>query len=142
MGPIFRNAGAFFMRRTFKGARLYAKVFSEYVKKFPRHENQEQAREFIALINQRLEFNRYDIGCLLPLSGSHSAFGMRALRGIKLALNTYHSLHKEIRLNLIVQDSQSDEQNAVKGIQTLNKKNVNKTFFIFYSFFLIVVDLA
>jgi ABC-type branched-subunit amino acid transport system substrate-binding protein len=100
-------------------------VFSEYIKKFPRHENQEQAREFIALINQRLAFNRYDIGCLLPLSGSHAAFGMRALRGIKLALNTYHSLHKEIRLNLIVQDSQSDEQNAVKGIQTLNKKNVS-----------------
>jgi len=101
------------------------KVFSEYIKKFPRHENQEQAGEFIALINQRLAFNRNDIGCLLPLSGSHAAFGMRALRGIKLALNTYHSLHKEIRLNLIVQDSQSDEQNAVKGIQTLNKKNVS-----------------
>jgi ABC-type branched-subunit amino acid transport system substrate-binding protein len=101
------------------------KVFSEYIKKFPGHENQEQAREFIALINQRLAFNRFDIGCLLPLSGSHAVFGMRALRGIKLALNTYHSLHKEIRLNLIVQDSQSDEQNAVKGIQTLNKKNVS-----------------
>ena len=101
------------------------KVFSEYIKKFPGHENQEQAREFIALINQRLAFNRNDIGCLLPLSGSHAAFGMRALRGIKLALNTYHSLHKEIRLNLIVQDSQSDEQNAVKGVQALNKKNVS-----------------
>jgi ABC-type branched-subunit amino acid transport system substrate-binding protein len=101
------------------------KVFSEYIKKFPRHENQEQAREFIALINQRLAFNRYDIGCLLPLSGSHAAFGMRALRGIKLALNTHHSRHKGIRLNLIVQDSQSDEQNAVKGIKTLNKNNVS-----------------
>ena len=101
------------------------KVFSEYIKKFPGHENQEQAREFIALINQRLAFNRYDIGCLLPLSGSHAAFGMRALRGIKLALNTYHSLHSGIRLNLIVQDSQSDEQNAVKGVQALNKKNVS-----------------
>jgi ABC-type branched-subunit amino acid transport system substrate-binding protein len=101
------------------------KVFSEYIKKFPRHENQEQAREFVALINQRLEFNRYDIGCLLPLSGSHAAFGMRALRGIKLALNTYHSQNSGIGLNLIVQDSQSDEQNAVKGIQFLNKKNVS-----------------
>ena len=101
------------------------KVFSEYIKKFPGHENQEQAREFIALINQRLEFNRNDIGCLLPLSGSHAAFGMRALRGIKLALNIYHSLHNETHFNLIVQDSQSDEQNAVKGVQSLNKKNVS-----------------
>ncbi len=33
MGPLFRNSGAFFMRRTFKGARLYATVFSEYVSK-------------------------------------------------------------------------------------------------------------
>jgi len=101
------------------------KVFSEYIKKFPGHENQEQAEEFIALIKQRLAFNRYDIGCLLPLSGSHAAFGKRALRGVKLALNTYYSLHNETRLNLIVQDSQSDEENAVKGVQALNKKNVS-----------------
>ncbi|MBI9076882.1 MAG: 1-acyl-sn-glycerol-3-phosphate acyltransferase [Desulfatibacillum sp.] len=31
MGPIFRNCGAFFIRRTFKGAALYSKVFSEYI---------------------------------------------------------------------------------------------------------------
>jgi len=33
MGPIFRGAGAFFIRRTFKGAVLYSKVFAEYVHK-------------------------------------------------------------------------------------------------------------
>ncbi len=33
MGPIFRSAGAFFMRRTFKGAPLYARVFATYVYK-------------------------------------------------------------------------------------------------------------
>jgi glycerol-3-phosphate O-acyltransferase len=33
MGPIFRSAGAFFMRRTFKGAPLYARVFAAYVYK-------------------------------------------------------------------------------------------------------------
>ena len=33
MGPLFRAGGAFFLRRTFKGALLYAKVFSSYVHK-------------------------------------------------------------------------------------------------------------
>ena len=33
MGPIFRSAGAFFMRRTFKSAPLYASVFATYVHK-------------------------------------------------------------------------------------------------------------
>jgi glycerol-3-phosphate O-acyltransferase len=33
LGPIFRAGGAFFLRRTFRGARLYAKVFSEYIHK-------------------------------------------------------------------------------------------------------------
>ena len=33
MGPIFRSAGAFFMRRTFKGAPLYARVFASYIHK-------------------------------------------------------------------------------------------------------------
>jgi len=31
MGPLFRGGGAFFIRRTFRGAVLYAKVFSEYI---------------------------------------------------------------------------------------------------------------
>lgn len=32
MGHVFRKSGAFFIRRTFKGARLYAKIFSRYIK--------------------------------------------------------------------------------------------------------------
>jgi len=31
MGPLFRAMGAFFIRRTFRGAVLYSKVFSEYI---------------------------------------------------------------------------------------------------------------
>ena len=33
MGPLFRAGGAFFLRRTFRGAVLYAKVFAEYIHK-------------------------------------------------------------------------------------------------------------
>ena len=33
MGLIFRSSGAFFVRRSFKGAVLYAKIFSEYIYK-------------------------------------------------------------------------------------------------------------
>ncbi len=33
LGPIFRAGGAFFLRRTFKGAVLYARVFSAYIHK-------------------------------------------------------------------------------------------------------------
>lgn len=33
MGPLFRGGGAFFIRRTFRGAALYSRVFSEYVRK-------------------------------------------------------------------------------------------------------------
>ena len=32
MGTLFRKSGAFFIRRTFHGARLYAQIFSEYVR--------------------------------------------------------------------------------------------------------------
>lgn len=31
MGPLFRGGGAFFIRRTFKGAVLYSRVFAEYI---------------------------------------------------------------------------------------------------------------
>jgi glycerol-3-phosphate O-acyltransferase len=33
LGPIFRAGGAFFIRRSFRGAVLYARVFSEYIHK-------------------------------------------------------------------------------------------------------------
>ena len=33
MGPLFRAGGAFFLRRTFRGAVLYSKVFAEYIHK-------------------------------------------------------------------------------------------------------------
>jgi glycerol-3-phosphate O-acyltransferase len=33
MGPLFRNGGAFFLRRSFRGAVLYSKVFAEYIQK-------------------------------------------------------------------------------------------------------------
>lgn len=33
LGPIFRGGGAFFLRRTFKGAVLYSRVFSAYIHK-------------------------------------------------------------------------------------------------------------
>jgi len=32
IGPLFRNAGVFFMRRSFKGLELYTRVFAAYVK--------------------------------------------------------------------------------------------------------------
>lgn len=37
IGPLFRGGGAFFIRRTFKGAILYSKVFAEYVYKLLEH---------------------------------------------------------------------------------------------------------
>jgi glycerol-3-phosphate O-acyltransferase len=33
LGPIFRSGGAFFLRRTFRGAVLYSRVFSAYIHK-------------------------------------------------------------------------------------------------------------
>ncbi|MFH2219398.1 MAG: 1-acyl-sn-glycerol-3-phosphate acyltransferase [Pseudomonadota bacterium] len=33
MGPLFRGGGAFFIRRTFRGAVLYSRVFAEYIYK-------------------------------------------------------------------------------------------------------------
>ncbi|RPJ71331.1 MAG: hypothetical protein EHM15_10740, partial [Desulfobacteraceae bacterium] len=33
LGPLFRRGGAFFIRRTFRGAVLYAHTFAEYIHK-------------------------------------------------------------------------------------------------------------
>jgi glycerol-3-phosphate O-acyltransferase len=57
MGPLFRRGGAFFIRRSFRGAVLYSKVFAEYVHKI---------LEEGYTIEQFIEGGRSRTGKLLP----------------------------------------------------------------------------
>ena len=100
------------------------KAFSAFAEKYPHHENIKQAQRLIADINKLSVYSRYTIGCLLPLSGSFSIYGNRALKGVELAFNQFNALNPESSLKLIVKDTASDPVKAVAAVKELVEENV------------------
>ncbi len=83
-------------------------VLDEFLQRYPEHENRILAESLIEEIKKNAVFNRYTIGCLLPLSGPYEVFGNRALKGIELALAQFSSQSDTPPINIIVKDSGAD----------------------------------
>jgi outer membrane PBP1 activator LpoA protein len=64
-------------------------ALENFLDQFPEHENAMLAEDLIKQIKESALFNRYTIGCLLPLSGPYQAVGSQALKGIELALERF-----------------------------------------------------
>lgn len=99
-------------------------VLSEFIEKFPDHENTQQAVTLIEEFNTQLSYERYTIGCLLPLSGRYKAFGRKALKGIELAKWQFDSSGFHPSINIIIKDTASDPEKAALAVKQLSEKNV------------------
>ncbi len=99
-------------------------ALSKFVKKFPEHENSQQAKELLEEIKQRSLYNRYTVGCLLPLSGPYKIFGNRALKGIELAMNQFSSQNIHPEVKILVKDTESDQDKSLKAVKDLSKEHV------------------
>jgi ABC-type branched-subunit amino acid transport system substrate-binding protein len=100
------------------------KVFSEFIENFPDHERAQAAQSLIEEINARFVFKRRQIGCLLPLSGLYEKFGRRALRGIQFALDQFNSQSNQPDFELIVNDTGSEPQIAIRELSQLDAEGV------------------
>jgi len=99
-------------------------VLSEFIEKFPEHENTQEAVNLIEEFNAQLSYERYTIGCLLPLSGRYKAFGNKALKGIELAKWRFDSSGFHPSINIIIKDTASDPEKTALAVKQLSKKNV------------------
>jgi ABC-type branched-subunit amino acid transport system substrate-binding protein/predicted negative regulator of RcsB-dependent stress response len=99
-------------------------VLSEFIEKFPAHENVEQAKNLIADIHQKSIYSRYTIGCLLPLSGPYKLYGNRVLNGIELALNRFSQKNPNPSIKIIVKDTESDPVRTARAVRELFDENV------------------
>jgi ABC-type branched-subunit amino acid transport system substrate-binding protein/Tfp pilus assembly protein PilF len=100
-------------------------TFSKLTTNFPHHEKKREAQELIEEINERLTFKRRRIGCLLPLSGPYGAFGNRALKGIQFALNQFNSKSNQPAFEIIVKDTRSDPEAAIKAVRQFDENRVS-----------------
>lgn len=104
------------------------RIFSEFIAKFADHEYISQVRQSLSEIQTvSSEYNRYTLGCLLPLSGTYEVFGNKALRGVKLALTEAMDPVQnpgQPGVNILVRDDASDPGQAVRAIGELDNEKV------------------
>jgi branched-chain amino acid transport system substrate-binding protein len=94
-------------------------AFEEFINQYPEHENAALAKDLIKQIQENALFNRYTIGCLLPLSGPYQAVGLRALKGLELALERFSVQSSGPQMNIIVKDSRGDPDQTRLAMQEL-----------------------
>jgi ABC-type branched-subunit amino acid transport system substrate-binding protein len=91
---------------------------------FPDHPKGPEADTLIAELNQKLSFAPQTLGCLLPLSGSHQAYGQRVLNAIEMALSLLQGGENPVAIKLIVKDTASNDKRAVQEVQALAREQV------------------
>ncbi|MEW6674262.1 MAG: ABC transporter substrate-binding protein [Thermodesulfobacteriota bacterium] len=99
-------------------------IFSTFIDNYPDHEYRAQAETLLKELVKNYEFNRYAIGCLLPLSGPYKLYGQRALSAIQLAMvqHTRETCNPDLRL--IIKDTGSDPDKSVQAVRELAGENV------------------
>jgi ABC-type branched-subunit amino acid transport system substrate-binding protein len=99
-------------------------ILAEFINRYPEHENRILAESLIDEIKNNVVFNRYTVGCLLPLSGSYQSFGQRALKGIELALTQFSSQSDNPPINIIIKDTGADPDKTMMALQELYQSQV------------------
>lgn len=101
------------------------KALTDFTDVFPAHENAGQARDIIERLERIPAYNRYTIGCLLPLSGPYKKYGQKALRGIEIALANFGTVSGEPSVNIVIKDTRSDPRTAVRAVEEFANENVS-----------------
>jgi branched-chain amino acid transport system substrate-binding protein len=94
-----------------------------FLERYPDHREADTAREMIADFMRKSIYDRYTIGCLLPLSGPYKVFGERALDGIEFAFSRFSEGRQET-YRLLVRDTGADPQMMETAFQELMAENV------------------
>ncbi|MFV9645133.1 MAG: penicillin-binding protein activator [Desulfobacterales bacterium] len=100
------------------------KILSQFIERFPGHENALKAQRLIEEIRKKGVYSKYTIGCLLPLSGPYERFGRKALKGIELAMNQFCSQGIQSAVKLIIKDTESDADKAASAVKELFEEHV------------------
>lgn len=95
-----------------------------FLERFPAHEYAPQARALVEQLADKVAYDRYALGCLLPLSGPYKLYGTRALDGIQLAFSEVNTRQNGLPVRLVVKDTGSDPNQAARAMLALAEAKV------------------
>jgi ABC-type branched-subunit amino acid transport system substrate-binding protein len=99
-------------------------ALSRMVQRFPNHAQTSEARSLLETLSRKTRPERYAIGCLLPLTGVHKAYGEQALRGIELALSLASENKDNSPFQIVIKDMASDPDKAASIVKELCEAKV------------------
>ena len=82
----------------------------------------EQARRILQQIISRRKVNKDTIGAVLPLTGKHSRYAQKTLRGLQLSLGIFNKTGRSL-YKLAVVDSESNPDSARRAVERLVIEN-------------------
>jgi len=100
------------------------KQLSAFVEEFPDHAMMPTAEELLSQLAREFEYQRHTIGCLLPLTGRFKKFGVRALKGIELALARLGMEDADSPMTILIKDTESSPDTAAKAVSELVEARV------------------
>ena len=99
-------------------------ILSEFIRRYPENENRILVASLIDEIKKNAVFKSDTIGVLLPLSGPYQAFGLRALKGVELALSQFSTQKDNPAINISVKDTGADPDKTVRALDELHQNQV------------------
>jgi len=97
---------------------------TRFLERFPDHEYAPQAQALVEQLADKVAYDRYALGCLLPLSGPYKIYGARALDGIQLAFSEISTRQNGLPVRLVVKDTGSDPNQAARAMHALAEAKV------------------
>jgi ABC-type branched-subunit amino acid transport system substrate-binding protein len=99
-------------------------ILAEFIKRYPDNVNRILVESLSDEIKKNAVFEQNTIGVLLPLSGPYEKFGLRALKGIELALDQFSSQGDNPPINISVKDTGADPDKTVMALEEFYQEQV------------------
>lgn len=100
------------------------KLAKDFLAKFPTHPEKIRAEMLEVDATAQLSSPRYSLGALIPQTGPAAFYGDRVLRGIQLAVHWYNLRNTDIRVELLIRDTEGSPDKAAAALSELALKSI------------------
>lgn len=86
---------------------------------FPDHPEATWAQAQLEEMADLLAYDRHSIGCLLPISGPYSQYGIQAIKGIELALHRFNTGATQTPVSIVIRDTESHPETTRQAVREM-----------------------
>lgn len=113
---LFRIASQEMTSGTFGSSEIHLK---KLMARYPQSTYYRQAAELLTHPQLQTPVDDHSVGVLLPMTGKFSKFGSKSLQGIQLALGIFGESEFDPKINLIIEDSGDEPEQAIHALNRL-----------------------